>query len=150
MIIRFTWNCFIAFDSVPRFLVFDRDAKYGLEVPAAVRSLNMSPRSDFLPKSLAEWNRGWVGSCRRELLDHVIAFNERHLKRLLCEYISYHHEERTHLGLGKGTPGGRTTPYLPVAYGHSRDWAGCTIATIGLPDLISKSRCEKLDRIIPS
>ena len=25
-------------------------------------------------------------------------------------------------------------PYLPVAYGHSRDWADCTIATIGLPD----------------
>jgi hypothetical protein len=35
-----------------------------------------------------------VGSCRRELLDHVIALNERHLKRLLCEYMSYHHEER--------------------------------------------------------
>jgi len=43
---------------------------------------------------------GW-GSCRRELLDHVIALNERHLKRLLSEYVSYHHEDRTHLGLSK-------------------------------------------------
>ena len=54
------------------------------------------------------WQNGiaerWVGSCRRELLDHVIALNERHLKRLLSEYVSYHHEDRTHLGLGKGTP----------------------------------------------
>jgi transposase InsO family protein len=50
----------------------------------------------------------WVGSCRRDLLDHVIALNGRHLKRLLREYISYHHEDRTHLGLGKETPGGRT------------------------------------------
>jgi len=49
----------------------------------------------------------WARSCRRELLDHVIALNERHLKRLLSEYVSYHHEDRTHLGLGKGTPGCR-------------------------------------------
>jgi putative transposase len=97
------------FDSAPRFLVFDRDAKYGLEVPAAVRSLNMSPvRTSFE----SPWQNGtaerWVGSCRRDLLDHVIALNERHLKRLLREYISYHHEDRTHLGLGKETPCGRT------------------------------------------
>jgi hypothetical protein len=31
-----------------------------------------------------------VGSCRRELLDHVLALNERHLKRLLSGYVSYH------------------------------------------------------------
>jgi putative transposase len=41
------------------------------------------------------------------LLDHVIVFNERHLKRLLGEYIHYYHEDRTHLGLSKETPGGR-------------------------------------------
>jgi hypothetical protein len=37
-------------------------------------------------------------------LDHVIAVNERHLKRLLSEYVRYYHEDRTHLGLGKETP----------------------------------------------
>jgi putative transposase len=50
----------------------------------------------------------WVESCRRDLLDHSIAVNEGHLKRLLSEYISYYHEDRTHLGLGKGTPHNRT------------------------------------------
>jgi len=40
-------------------------------------------------------------------VDHVIAVNERHLKRLLSEYVRYYHEDRTHLGLGKGTPDGR-------------------------------------------
>jgi hypothetical protein len=41
-------------------------------------------------------------------LDHIIAVNERHLRRLLFDYVRYHHEEdRTHLGLGKGTPAGR-------------------------------------------
>jgi hypothetical protein len=41
------------------------------------------------------------------LLDHVIAVNEHHLKRQLSEYTPYYHEDRTHLGLGKGTPHGR-------------------------------------------
>jgi hypothetical protein len=48
-----------------------------------------------------------MGSCRRDLLDHIVALNERHLKRLLSEYMRYHHEDRTHLGLEKGTPEGR-------------------------------------------
>jgi transposase InsO family protein len=58
------------------------------------------------------WQNGvaerWVESCRRDLLDQIIAVNERHLKRLLSEYIRYYHEDRTHLGLGKGTPSGRS------------------------------------------
>jgi transposase InsO family protein len=96
------------FESAPRFLIFDRDAKYGLEVPAAVRSLKISPvRTSFE----SPWQNGvaerWVESCRRDLLDHIIAVNERHLKRLLSEYVRYYHEDRTHLGLGKGTPNGR-------------------------------------------
>jgi hypothetical protein len=62
--------------------------------------------ADFVRKSLAEWCSRALG--RRELLDHVIVLNERHLKRLLSEYVSYYHEDRRHLGLGKGTPGCRT------------------------------------------
>jgi hypothetical protein len=97
------------FGTAPRFLIHDRDAKYGTEVPAAIRFLNINAvRTSFA----SPWQNGvaerWVGSCRRELLDHVIALNERHLKRLLSEYVSYHHEDRTHLALGKGTPGCRT------------------------------------------
>jgi putative transposase len=49
----------------------------------------------------------WVESCRRDLLDHVIAAIERHLKRLLSDYVGYYHEDRTHLGLNKETPVGR-------------------------------------------
>ncbi len=96
------------FGSAPRFLIFDRDAKYGLEVPTAVRSLRVNPiRTSFE----SPWQNGvaerWVGSCRRDLLDYIIAVDERHLKRLLAEYIRYYHEDRTHMGLGKGTPDGR-------------------------------------------
>jgi transposase InsO family protein len=96
------------FGSAPRFLIFDRDGKYGVEVPVAVRCLGIQPvRTSFE----SPWQNGiaerWVESCRRDLLDHIIAVNERHLKRLLSEYICYYHEDRTHLGLGKGTPAGR-------------------------------------------
>ena len=96
------------FESASKFLIFDRDAKYGLEVPVAVRCLKINPvRTSFE----SPWQNGvaerWVESCRRDLLDHVIAVNERHLKRLLSEYVRYYHDDRTHLGLSKETPGGR-------------------------------------------
>ena len=54
------------------------------------------------------WQNGvaerWIESCRRDLLDHVIVLNDLHLKRLLCDYVRYYHEDRTHLGLDKETP----------------------------------------------
>jgi putative transposase len=89
-------------------LLFDRDGKYGFGVPAAVRSLNIRPvRTSFENP----WQNGvaerWVESCRRDLLDHIIAVDERHLKRLLSNYVRYYHEDRTHLGLNKETPGNR-------------------------------------------
>ena len=37
----------------------------------------------------------------------MIVLNERHLKRLIYEYIRYYHDDRTHLGLEKQTPSGR-------------------------------------------
>jgi transposase InsO family protein len=92
------------FGSARRFLIFDRDGKYGLEVPVAVRALKISPiRTSFE----SPWQNGiaerWVESCRRDLLDHVIAVNERHLKRLLSEYVHYYyHEDRTPSWIGEG------------------------------------------------
>ena len=46
----------------------------------------------------------WVGSCRREILDHVIALNEQHLRRLIRDYVNYYHEDRIHDSLEKDTP----------------------------------------------
>ena len=96
------------YESAPRFLLFDHDQKYGLEVPAAIRSLQITGVQTSIQ---SPWQNGvaerWVGSCRRELLDHILALNERHLRRLLSEYVSYHHDDRTHLGLCKETPSRR-------------------------------------------
>ncbi len=96
------------FQLAPQFLIFDRDSTYGFEVGLAVRSLGMRPvRTSFE----SPWQNGiaerWIESARGDLLDHVIAFNEVDLKRLLTDYVRYYHEDRTHLGLGKETPGKR-------------------------------------------
>src|SRR5258706_245427 len=102
------------FESASKFLIFDRDSKYGLEVLVAVRSLG---RRSIQTSFESPWQNGvaerWVESCRRDLLDHIIAANEHHLKRLLSEYVSYYHEDRTHLGLGKGTPHHRVPCVVP-------------------------------------
>jgi len=96
------------FEPAQKYLIFDRDQKFGFEVIAALKATRIIPkRASFR----SPWQNGiaerWVGSCRRDLLDHIVALNERHLKRLLSEYVRYHHEDRTHLGLEKGTPEGR-------------------------------------------
>jgi putative transposase len=77
------------YQSAPRFLIFDRDAKYRLEVPIAMRSMAIRPiRTEFR----SPWQNGiaerGIEGCRHDLLDHVIAFNERHLKRLLTKSSS--------------------------------------------------------------
>jgi transposase InsO family protein len=45
-----------------------------------------------------------IGTLRRECLDHVLIYGERHLRRVLTLYSLYYNETRTHLGLGKDTP----------------------------------------------
>jgi putative transposase len=87
------------YQSAPKYLIFDHDAKYGLEVPAAIQFMKITRIQTSFQ---SPWQNGvaerWVRSCRRELLDHVIAVNERHLRRLLSEYIFYYHDDRTHIG----------------------------------------------------
>jgi transposase InsO family protein len=76
------------------------------------------------------WQNGvaerWVGSCRRELLDHVIVLNKRHLKLLMAEYVRYYHEDRTHLGLAKDTPAGR-----PTALRSAKGWKIQSLPRLG-------------------
>jgi putative transposase len=99
-----------------KFLLFDRDSKFGHEVLSAATAMGTRPiRTAFR----SPWQNGvaerWIGSCRRELLDHVIVVNERHLKRLVSEYLRYYHEDRTHLGLAKDTPAGRRVATRPLS-----------------------------------
>jgi transposase InsO family protein len=98
------------YDTAPKYLIHDRDAIFNAEVVKTMKAIGIKPvRTAFK----SPWQNGvaerFVGSCRRDLLDHVIVLNERHLKRLMAEYVRYYHEDRTHLGLDKQTPKGRKT-----------------------------------------
>ena len=93
------------------------------------------------------WQNGvaerWVQSCRRDLLDHVIPLNERHLMRLLSDYVRYYHEDRTHLGLGKETPFGRPHSHgSGLVLSRARP-GGCIIVTI---ELLNPHRCSVVQR----
>ena len=57
----------------------------------------------------------WVGSCRREILDHVIVLNEQHLRRLIRDYVNYYDQDRIHDSLEKDTPNRRPIERKPAA-----------------------------------
>jgi putative transposase len=91
-----------------RYVILDRDAKFDATVIAFLKATGLKPKRTSIQ---SPWQNGtakrWVGSCRREILDHVIVLNERHLLRLVRDYVNYHHEDRTHDSLAKDTPNRR-------------------------------------------
>jgi transposase InsO family protein len=93
------------FETAPRYLVRDRDGIYGDRFRRRVHSLGIE---EVLIAPRSPWQSPYVerliGSVRRECLDHVIVFNERHLRRLLQSYCAYYHSVRTHLALEKQCP----------------------------------------------
>ena len=46
----------------------------------------------------------WVGTARREVLDHLLIFGRRHLERVLIEFLEHYHLARPHQGLGQRPP----------------------------------------------
>jgi putative transposase len=96
------------YDLAPRYLIFDRGSNFSEEVVNLIKSFGVEPKRTSFQ---SPWQNGvaerFVGSFRRDLLDHVIVLNARHLKRHMTEYITYYHDDRTHLGLAKQTPAGR-------------------------------------------
>ena len=53
--------------------------------------------------------RAVIGSTRLERLDHVIAFRESSLRKILSSFFEYYHRSKTHLSLGKDSPEPRST-----------------------------------------
>ena len=92
-------------DTAPRYLVRDNDAAYGQAFTNRIRTMGIRDRP-IAPRS--PWQNPYVerliGTLRRECLDHVLIFGERHLHRILAAYSSYYNEGRTHLGLVKDSP----------------------------------------------
>lgn len=99
-----------------RYVILDRDVKFDADVLAFLNATGLKPKRTSIQ---SPWENGiaerWVGGCRRELLDHVIAPNEAHLRRLVRDYVSYFHEDRIHDGLGKDTPNRRPVEKKPCS-----------------------------------
>ncbi len=102
-------------DDAPNFLLRDRDAIYGDLFRHQVASLNIN---EVVTAPRSPWQNPYaervIGSIRRECLDHTIILGERHLRRIVRNYVNYYNNVRTHLSLVKDAPDGRPvqTPKL--------------------------------------
>ena len=93
------------YDTASKHLIVDRDSIFSPVVLSFIRSMGAKPcRTSYRSPWQNPIAERWIGSCRRELLDHVVVFGQRHLVGLVRSYVAYHHEDRTHMGLGKDTP----------------------------------------------
>ena len=60
----------------------------------------------------------WVGALRRECLDHIIPLGDRHLRRVLAEYVAYDNATRPHQALGQEPPAGPRRQRRPIGPGQ--------------------------------
>ena len=114
----FPWN------TAPTYLVRDNDGAYGQAFTRRLRTMGIRDRPTS-PRS--PWQNPYaerlIGTLRRECLDHVLIFGERHLRRILALYSSYYNQTRTHLALRKDAPlrravqGSGTIIATPILFG---------------------------------
>ena len=79
-------------DTAPNYLIRAGDGIYGARVTRRADSLGID---EVITAPASPWQNAYVerviGTLRRELFDHVIVLNERHLKRLMSSYLNYYH-----------------------------------------------------------
>jgi len=89
-----------------RFLIYDNDAIFSPAVTRAIKRFEIDPKRTAFR---SPWQNGtaerFVGSVRRELLDHVVVLSDEHLRRLLREYVDYYYNERVHTSIGDAPVG---------------------------------------------
>jgi len=105
-------------DTAPRYLLRDRDASYGSDFQGRIEAMGIT---EVITAPRSPWQNAYVerviGSIRRECLDHIVIFNERHLRRILSSYVDYYQRTRTHLSLDKDCPD--TRPIQPPRIGSA-------------------------------
>ena len=96
------------YDEAPRYLIRDRDTIYGGWFRHRLRGMGIK---EVITAPRSPWQNPFVerviGSIRREVLNHMIIFNEDHLLRILHSYLDYYHNARTHLSLKRNAPNPR-------------------------------------------
>jgi putative transposase len=88
----------------PSYLLHDRDGIFagvaGTIAAMQIQDVVTAPRSPWQNAYIERF----IGSVRRECLDHVIVFSADGLRRVLKDYIAYYMRSRTHLSLEKDSP----------------------------------------------
>jgi len=92
-------------DTAPRYMLRDRDGIYGDVFRGRVKAMGIeevliAPRSPWQSPFVERF----IGSIRRDCLDHVVVLSERHLRRVLTSYFAYYHAARCHMSLDGDAP----------------------------------------------
>ena len=92
-------------DEAPLSPLKDWDGVYGKHFRDRVRGMGIE---EVMTAPQSPWQNAYaerlIGSIRRQCLDHIIVFNEDHLRGVLRSYFSYYHDWRTHLCLDMDCP----------------------------------------------
>jgi len=89
----------------PKYLLRDRDSKYGLRFSAVAKGSGIielktpyrAPRANGICER-------FIGSLKRECLDHILILHGQHLRRVVKEFTIYFNQERPHQGIGQQIP----------------------------------------------
>lgn len=113
-----------------RFLIHDRDSIFSQEVDAQLKGFGLKVLRTPVqaPKANAYCER-LVGTMRRECLDWMIPLNERHLRRILREWVTHYNRGRPHASLGPGMPEPTKKPPRSAEYGKHQLPEDCRIKT---------------------
>lgn len=104
----------------PRYLIRDRDKKYGGLFSALARSTAIKELKTPIqaPRANAVCER-FIGSLKRECLDHRLILNRRQLKRTVKEYVAFYNHLRPHQGLRQHIPDPVAPVFQPMADGDA-------------------------------
>ena len=108
---QFSWHLQDGDPGAIKFLIHDRDSKFARAFDTVFRSEGLEiVRTPYRAPTANAIAERWVGSVRRECLDHLLIVGEGHLRRVLSAYVAYYNQARPHQGLGQRTPLASTEP----------------------------------------
>ncbi len=107
------------YGQAPRYLIRDHDSKFGLSFArvAATSGIKILKTPYRAPRANAICER-FLGSVRRECLDHVLILHEKQLHRVLRAYVKYFNQARPHQGIHQQVPQGEVTSVLSNQRGN--------------------------------
>lgn len=128
-----------------RFLIHDRDSIFSIQVDQAVEALGLKVlRTPARAPQANAYCERLVGTLRRECLDFMIPLSEKHLRRILRDWMKHYNSGRPHRSLGPGLPiPDPELPRSPQANRHQLPQGSSIVAKSDLGGLHHEYRLEK-------